>query len=480
MSSAGFAMNVSSELLSRYVDGQVSETEADAVRQALDADPVIRGEFEELQGLDDLFGVSAGEPLPGEFLEQLCALTPVAPLSEFVPVAVDSDQAGRQGRGIARGIAEWGWGQWAAAAAVLFLTVFGIVQLTHRPDVTLHGFARYTLATDGSIVETNRARELTIRAGDTLRAGPNERLTFALADETRIALQPGGTIEIGDPRDGELLVVHGGTVLCSVVDAGTPRQVRAGDYLIAVRRAHFGVRVEGASVRAAGAGGSDVRVTVTVSRGSLEVARGATREPVNAYERVVLAPGQATERTHASCDPVFYALMHEYRSETAEVAPGYFRGEPGTTVIARHRWQRDGRSRVLTVTAAGESAQARFLVLQVDVDRATAFEVTRVVPGRTRVVPGRTGVVPGRAASGAALVEAVTVRTKVVSAGRHLVSVPLSAFSSKSAKRKVLTASLNRGRLARIKVRPVDTDARFELKNSLWAGREPVPEASRR
>jgi len=468
-------MSVSSELISRYVDGRVTDAEAETVRRALEADPVARAEFEEFEGLEDLFGVSDGEPLPEEFLERLCALRPVKPLENFEPVEV-ADGAGRVVGGGASawrrwgprhwgaghwGARKWGAGSWAAAAAVLFLAVYGALQLAHRPEVTLHGFARYTLAEDGSIADMARADALSVRAGDTLRAAADERLAFALADGSRVALQPGGAIEVGDPRDGELLAVHGGTVLCSVVDAERPRRVRAGDYSIAVANAHFGVRVEGAGVRAAGAaGGEDVRVTITVSRGSLEVARGGEREAVREYERVVLAPGRAPERTHAALDPVFYALMREYRVDATEVVPGYFRGEPRTSVIAGHRWQHDGAARVLAVTGQPYRRFApRYLVLHVDVDRPTAFEVTRVRP-----VSGE----PGRA-------EAVTVRTEAVRAGRGVVAVPLAAFSAEDARREVVTLPPSRSRLERIRVRPLDGDARFELKNGLWAGRAPVP-----
>ncbi|MHC4819879.1 MAG: hypothetical protein ACYTF8_17685 [Planctomycetota bacterium] len=409
-------------MLSLYVDGQLTAEKAEAVEEAVRRDPALASQLEEFRMLGELFGGVEPEEVPEELKERLYGLGRVTPLSGFE--AVEAAPVHRRS-----------FFNWAVAAAALVLVVVGIRTLAHKPEVVLKDFSRMTLdAASGRATDTRILNEVTVRAGDTLKAGPHERLSFRTLAGDLVVLLPGGALEVGDPRDGRIFDLARGTVLCTVLSRKDPRTVEAGDYTIRVRReAHFGVRMEGVSSKPAGVGSGDAaRVTVAVSLGSVEVGRNGDRQEVRAYERVTLQRGAAVRATHAAADPMYRDLMRSFRRHASEILPGYFNGESG-------------------------------VVLYVRASRPGPLLLTRVRP-----------LGDGRA-------ETVAVRTAPVGTDWTVVAVPRAAFRDPAAERKERRISVWFSRLVRLELRPTEPDVTIDIKASLWAGRPPteVPEVVR-
>jgi len=447
-------MTVSAELLSLYVDGQVTAEEAEAVEEAVRRDPALASQLEEFRMLVELFGGVEPEEVPEELKERLYGLGRVTPLSRFE--AVEAAPVHRRS-----------FFSWAVAAAALVLVAIGIRTLAHKPEVVLKDFSRMTLDTaSGRATDTRILKEVTVRAGDTLKAGPHERLSFRTLAGDLIVLLPGSALEVGDPRDGRIFDLARGTVLCTVLSRKDPRTVEAGDYTVRVRReAHFGVRMEGVPSKPAGVGsGGAARVTVAVSLGSVEVGRNGDRQEVCAFERVTLQRGAAVQATHAAADPMYRDLMRSFRRHASEILPGYFSGESGVRSVPRWRWGADGAARTLVLTDGGrEAAYATHLVLYVRASRPGPLLLTRVRP-----------LGDGRA-------ETVTVRTAPVGTDWTVVAVPRAAFRGPAAERKERRISVWFSRLVRLELRPTEPDVTIDIKASLWAGRPPteVPEVVR-
>jgi anti-sigma factor RsiW len=443
---AGLLMTVSAELLSLYVDGQLSAEEAEAVEEAVRRDPALASQLEEFKMLEELFGRGEPEEVPDELRERLYGLGRVTPLARFE--AVETAPVARRS-----------WLNWAVAAAALVLVAFGIRALAHKPEVVLKDFSRMTLdAASGRALDTRTSKEVTVRAGDTLKAGPHERLSFRTLAGDLVVLLPGGALEVGDPRDGEIFELGRGTVLCTVLRREEPRKVEAGGYTVHVRReAHFGVRLEGAAVKAAGVGGRAARVTVAVSLGSVEVGRNGDRQEVKAYQRVTLQPGVAAQATHAAADPMYRDLMHAFRRHSAELIPGYFSGESGVVSVRRDRWVEEEGAHTLALTSGGrEAAHATHLVLHVRASRPGPLLLTKVRP-----------IGKGRA-------EAVTVRTAPVGKDWTVIAVPRAAFRDPAAERKERRISVWFEKLVRLELRPTEPGVKIDIKASLWAGRPPT------
>ncbi|MHC4970964.1 MAG: hypothetical protein ACYTG3_01400 [Planctomycetota bacterium] len=421
--------------------------EAEAVEEAVRRDPALASQLEEFKMLEELFGGVEPDDVSDELSERLYALGRVQPLSRFEPVETAP-------------VARPSWLNWAVAAAALVLVAVGIRTLTHKPEVQLKDFSRMTLdAASGRATDTRILKEVTVRAGDTLKAGPHERLSFRTLAGDVVVLLPGGALEVGDPRDGEIFELARGTVLCTVLRRDEPRTVAAGDYTVRVRReAHFGVRLEGATIKPAGVGsGGAARITVAVSLGAVEVGRNGDRREVKAYERVTLQPGAAVRATHAAADPMYRDLMHSFRRHTSEIVPGYFRGESGVAPVLRSRWVEDDGALTLVLTDGGrEAAYATHLVLHVRASRPGPLLLTKVRP-----------VGEGRA-------EAVSVRTAPVGTDWTVIAVPRAAFRDPAAERKERRISVWFNRLVRLELRPTEPGVTIDIKASLWAGRPPT------
>lgn len=445
-------MTVTAELLSLYVDGQLTAEEAAAVEEAVRRDPALASQLEEFRMLEELFGGVEPDEVGDELKERLYALGQAQPLSRFEPVETTP-------------VARPSWLNWAVAAAALVLVAVGIRTLTFKPEVVLKDFSRMTLA-DGRATDTRILKEVTVRAGDTLKAGPHERLSFRTLAGDVVVVLPGGALEVGDPRDGEIFELARGTVLCTVLRRDEPRTVAAGEYTVRVRReAHFGVRLDGADIKPAGAGsGGAARITVAVSLGAVEVGRNGDRREVKAYERVTLQRGAAARATHAAADPMYRDLMHSFRRHSAEIVPGYFSGETGVVTVPRWRWAEDGPARTLVLTDGGrEATHATHLVLHVRASRPGPLLLTKVQP-----------VGDGRA-------EFVTVRTAPVGTDWTVIAVPRAAFRDPAAERQERKISVWFSRLVRLELRPTEPDVKIDIKASLWAVRPPteVPEVVR-
>jgi hypothetical protein len=452
---AGLLMTVSAELLSLYVDGQLTAEEAEAVEEAVRHDPALASQLEEFKMLEELFGGVEPDEVPDELRERLYGLGQVTPLSHFEAVEAAS-------------VSRRSWVNWALAAAALVLVAVGIRTLAHKPEVVLKDFSRMTVdAASGRATDTRILKEVTVRAGDTLKAGPHERLSFRTLAGDVVVLLPGGALEVGDPRDGQIFELARGTVLCTVLRRKEPRTAEAGDYTVRVQReAHFGVRMEGAAIKPAGVGsGGAARVTVAVSLGSVEVGRNGDRREVRAYERVTLQRGAAARATHAAADPMYHHLMRSpFRRHTSEILPGYFSGESGVVSVPRWRWGDDGAARTLVLTDGGrEAAHATHLVLYVRASRPGPLLLTRVRP------------------HGDGLAETVTVRTAPVGTDWTVIAVPRAAFRGPDAERKTRKISVWFSRLVRLELRPTEPDVTIDIRASLWAGRPPteVPEVVR-
>jgi len=443
-------MDVTPELISLYVDNALPAAEAREVEEAIAGDPALNAEYEELRALDELFGTGEGEPLPPELRSRLNALRPIPVLDRFEQRPVAPVRRIR-------------WTTIAAAAATVLLAIIGVRTLSYKPEVTLRDFTRMALDTAGQVagpVETSR--ELVRRSGDRISTGPLERISFRGAKEVMVVLLPGSSLRVGDPRDRELFKLDQGTVLCTVRRApeGAAHVVEAAGFRLHVFQADFGVRIVGRERRAAGLsdpGGP--QVIVTVSRGSLEVGRNGDRRVVDAYERIELDRSGPGRLSAAYLDPTYPELMRSFRLQPREVAGGYFASERGVMLIDRRRWIGSAARRVLVLTdGEREAPRARYLVLEVHVDRRTALRVVRVTPYRKR---------PG-------LARTTTFETAALGPGWAVTAIPLEAFSGPAARTAERKIPVDRSRLMRLEVAPADRKARFALKTSLWAERPPM------
>ncbi len=440
-------MDVNPELISRYADGCATAEEAKAVQEAISRDPVLAAELDDFRLVADLFGHIEPEETSKGLGRRLYALDAAAPAAGFklAPVAPAPPRASWLGRAV-------------AIAAVALLAV-GVVKLTRRADMLLRDVARLAVGADGSLTDLQRLPEVTVKAGETLRAGEAEQLSFRTADGDRVTLLPGGALVVGDPLDGEIFELEHGTTLCSVLTHEAPRTVLAGPYRIRVARAaHFGVRVSDAHVRPAGAASGTTEVTVTVSLGAVEVLKNGDKETLSACERAVFTPRGET-RTHAAGDPLYRELMRTFREHSREIIPGYFSGEPGVSAIQQHWIPAGDGGCVLALSDGGEAALgATYLVLKVRANVPGPLRITRLRPLADR---------PGEA-------EAVTVATPPVGAEWTVVAIPRAAFDGPEALRTVRRVGEDRSRLVRLELKASSLGTRIEVQKSLWAARPPV------
>jgi hypothetical protein len=439
-------MDVTPELISRYADGQVAPEEAAAVEEAIAQDPVLASDLEDFRALSGLFGDVEPEEVSERLTKRLHALDTVAPAAGFrlVPVAPAPPRAS--------------WARRAVAAAAVVLVAVGVMKLGERPDVVLLDVKRMAVAADGSLTEVRRSAELTVKAGETLRAEAGEHLSFRTAEGDRVTLLPGGAVSVGDPRDGEIFEIERGTTLVSVLKRDVARTVRAGPYRIRVEReAHFGVRVSEPAVRPAGAAASNAEVTVTVSLGAVEVYRNGDHETVGACERAVFTR-KGGERTHAAADPMYFDLMRTYREHSREVISGFFVGEPGVAPIPQ-RWQgRPDGSAVLALSDVDETAlRATHLVLKIKSSVPGPIRLTRIRPLANR---------PGEA-------ETATLTLSAVGPDWTVVAVRRADFDGPGAEKGVRVVGEDSSRLVRLEASAAER-ARVEVQSSLWAARPPV------
>jgi len=448
-------MRVTPELISLYVDGELGSEEAEAVRRAVATDPALAAQHEDLLALSELFGhVEPDEEISKDLRERVYAIGNAEALPDFEPVRVPGVRRPAHMRHVR-------FGSWVAAAAAILMVAAGIRALTHRPEVALHDFARVALDARGDVEDLSRLDSVSLRSGDTVKAGLNERVSFRTADGSMVVLLPGASMELGDPRDRELFELHRGTALCTVERSPEPRSVRAGGFFVRfAETASFGVRVNGADVKPAGPSASSrAEVTITVSRGAVEVGENGARRTVKALERVTLREGAPARSGHATTDPMYAALMRIFRPHSREILPGYFSGEPGVAGIPQKKWEKTAAgARVLTLTDEGvEASRASWLVLYARAAEPGPLRLTRVRPRADE---------PGTA-------EAVTIETAPVGRTWTVVAIPLAAFGGESAKRETIRIPRGRSRLVRFELRSAVSKT-FDLKASLWAPRPPV------
>lgn len=440
-------MDVTSELISRYADGEATPEEALAIEEALSRDPALASELEDFRLVAGLFGHLEAEEVSKGLDQRLYALDTVAPAEGFRLVEA------------APAPPRVSWAARAAALAALVLIAVGILKWTSRPDVVLLDFQRLAVAPDGNLTDRQRLTEVTLKAGETLRADEGERLSFRTIAGDRVTLLPGGALAIGDPRDAEIFEVERGTTLCSVLTHDKPRTVVAGPYRIRVtREAHFGVRISDTDMRPAGAASGSAEVTVTVSLGAVEVLKNGDRETLGTCERAVFSASGET-KTHAAEDPVYFELMRSYREFSRELVPGYFTGEPGVAPITQ-RWmgQRDG-SAVLALSDVDEVAlRATYLVLKVRASEPGPVRLTRIRPLADR---------PGMAETATVTLPSVGTEWTVVAVRRG----DLDGAGAEKGARPIGEAS---SQLVRFELRASAERARVDVQTSLWAARPPV------
>ena len=235
---------VNSELISSYVDGQLSPEDRQAVERAIEADPVLAAELEDFQDLEALFGHIDPEPVSGELKEKLYALDPVPALAGFEAHSPE----------IVR-IEPRGWQHWATAAAALLLVAVGAFKLLDRAEVVLQSFARMDVDRDsGSLVDFRDVAQVTFKEGDRIETEDAERVSFRFGDGSEVVLLPGSVLRLKDGEDGALFDLEEGTVLCTLIMQGQDRSIEAAGYPITGDDAVFGIRVEGPKLRTAGPG----------------------------------------------------------------------------------------------------------------------------------------------------------------------------------------------------------------------------------
>jgi len=442
-------MSVTHELISTYLDGRLPADEAARVEQALREDASLAAVADELRGLGELLGEVEPAEISEGLRDRLYALDTGASAPEFEIVRVEP-------------VGRTPWRGWLTAAAALLLVAIGLRTLAFRPDVVLREFSRQSLDAAGGVIETQRAEGvLTLRAGETLSSGERERVSFRLPDGSKAVLFPGASLRLGDPREQTLVALDRGTLLCSVVQGRELRAVRAGNYFIRSDRADFGVRVEGSPIRPAGlaAAGEQLRVTVSVSRGEIEVGENGSRERIGACEEVVLEPGSPPRRLDARGRPLYDALVGAFSTFAFELLPGYFSNEQGVTPISRRAWVslEDG-ARELVISDGGAGASAGYLVLHARAARPTRLTLTLVRPSADEDGMG----------------EAITVSAGEVGTEWGLIAVPMEALRGPMADRKERKIPVDRRLFVRVELRSIDTDIPFELRGSVWAARPPA------
>jgi len=452
--------DVTAELLSRYADGQVTADERREVEQLLASDPSAVALLDEFSNLSELFVPTLPRQGSDDLKERLYDLGRATPLAAFSVLPRESERK-----------SPWAL-RWGALAAAI-LIAFGIARLAHRAPVLVRNFTRQTLGPDGQVLKTERLEAVSMRVGDTLRAGTGERVSARLPGGCLVVLVGDSSIRLGDPADREVFTLERGTALCTVTGQQDPRTVRAGDLTISADQAYFGVRVTPAGARAAGPSGSGpsgsgdaAEVAVAVSRGSLSVRDDGRQEDIVAGHRVVFRDGRVVERSEAWRDVLYVHLMRHLRVGVREVVPGFFEGEPGLLPIASHAWARgENGARVLVLTRQEGMATAHFLVLYARASKPTRLHLTRVRPYRD--APD--------------LAETTTVQTAEVFTDWTLITVPRTAFDKPArgvtiVSRKERKIPAGRSQLMRLELRPASADVTFELKASLWAARPPAEE----
>jgi len=430
-------MNLTPELLSAYADGELPGDAARQLELALESDADARASLREFGLLNELFGEVDGEPVGAEELARLSSLRPVPTQATFEPIT---------GAPVQRP----SWVDRGIAIAALLLVAVGLGVLLHRPEVTLEDYALQSLDAAGRVVDTKHQASLVMRAGDSLRTGPGERISYRTEDGAVVVLMPDGALEVGDPGERMLFDLTRGTVLCTVHDRGEVRHAAAGPFRIHADGADFGVRIDGVALRPAGAGvGGDAEVTVAVRTGTIEVGENGHRELLEACERVVLKRGASALRSKAWQDPIYLALM---RRAAREIVPGYFDAEGGVAAIPVSSWLRgEAGSLVHAVSDLAAAETARFLVLHVEAAAPMRLLVTRLSP-----YEGTVG-----------LAQASTVEV----AGPGVVAIPLEHFDGEGAVREDRAVPKGRSGLMRLELRPADPKQPFVLKGSLWAAR---------
>lgn len=437
-------IDVTSELLSCYADGEVSPEERSAVEEAVARDPLLRAELEELVDLGALFGHVEGEEGTPDFRARLYALRPVSALEHFEVVKPAPVLRARFSRG------------WIAVAASLLL-VAGYFALRAPAEVLVAEVARQRLTPEGTVAETVRLGEIAMHAGETLRSGLYERLAFRLPDAAEVILLPESAVTLEDARAGPLFRIEQGTVLCTVIDRPVVRTIAAGGYTITATRAIFGARVEGPTSRTAGPSLRESRVTIAVTRGELDIGPNGERQTVAAGERLVLRKGGPAERTPAWDDPMYGALFSAFDRHSREILPGFFETQPDVAAIPAAKWIRGENRLSLVVTDPGVSVPVRYLILEVRAGRETALAVTRVRPG----------------AEGETTAECATLGMGEIGPAWKVIAVPLEAFDGSEAAVEQRTIPASRSRLVRIELATKD-GVPLDVRTSLWAARRPT------
>ncbi|MGH7162319.1 MAG: anti-sigma factor family protein, partial [Planctomycetota bacterium] len=174
-------IDVTSELLSRYADGEASADERAAVEEALRDSPTLQLDLEDFQTLSALFGTVEGEEVSEELRARLYGLRPVPQLQRFQ--ALPGSAPVRRGS----------WAAWAAGLAAALLVGVGVVRLAHRPEVVLVDVVVQRLHPDGSVAGTRRVDVQRKRAGESVVAEAAERVSFRLEDGAEVVLLPGSS-----------------------------------------------------------------------------------------------------------------------------------------------------------------------------------------------------------------------------------------------------------------------------------------------
>jgi len=450
-------MDVNRELISRYADGQATEEERKLVEAQLRDDPQSSLDLDEYRLVEELFGHVEPESVSEECLERLYAVDGPA-------LVVDSKGAPAFERISVAPVRRIRWGSWAAAAAAIFLAVVGVTQLTYKPDVQLRDFARLSLDATGAVVKTERLATVSLQSGDELVAGPRERITYRDELGARVVLMPESRLELGDPREGEIMELTDGTALLTLRDSAEERLVQAGGYTVHSHGADFAVRVRAGDARAAGASlnSASPQVVVAVRAGSCEVGTNGDRQPIEALWSVVLQRGTPAERTRIWEGPLFNSLMEQ---SGRELLAGYYSGEAGVRSIRPHGWSRvSAREQELVVLDNEAASVASWIVIEAELDQPGALEIAMLRPLREQAEDGA----PARKA-----VEK-TLRTPIVPAGRQVLAIALNSFQGAEVGTRTFEIPGSRSRLVRLRLRAVDNDRKINVKRSLWSARPPA------
>ncbi|MFC1671552.1 FecR domain-containing protein [Planctomycetota bacterium] len=209
--------NRTDDLLSKYLDGLLSDREAQELTDLVGDDPET--------ARDAALSLCVHASLVQE-------LRPAESFRDLTPSIMERVRARAPRAAARRRTASFRWGVWAAVAACLAIVVGSVVYNTHQPATQPEKIVAYVEATSPKVVVTRGDRsivavlKMTLEPGDTIVTGSGERIVLAYQGETtRVELKEDArlTLLTGAPVEGKSLRLESGDLTASVATQSPER-----------------------------------------------------------------------------------------------------------------------------------------------------------------------------------------------------------------------------------------------------------------